>query len=226
LFGASLAGVGDTDGDGHGDFVVGAPGEGPPGQGGAPGAIELFSGRDGRALARETADPSRPENLGWSMAAVGDVDEDGTCDVLVGSLHRYAEVFSGKGLRRIHRAESRGGIRIMDAFASSLDRVGDVNGDGVVDWIIGANETVAGMFDEGYAQVYSGKYGELLRIDFHSDKLGVDVCGIGDVNGDGVPDEAIACPSQSWVRLLSGKVGKLLHEIDVAKLRESTPKKR
>ncbi len=74
--------------------------------------------------------------------------------------------------------------------------------------------------------VYSGKDGGLLRVDFDSKKLGFHVCGRGDINSDRVPDEAIACPTESWVRLLSGKDGTLIHEIDVARLRKEAPKSR
>jgi hypothetical protein len=222
LFATSLAGLGDVDGDGRGDFVVGAPGTG-----GSAGTVELRSGRDGHAIARVSGSSEKPDSLGSSLAPVGDVDGDGACDVLVGAIHRYATICSGRDLRRLQTVTSRGGYVVADAFASSVDRLGDIDGDGIGDWIVGANESLGdAMFDEGYAQIYSGKDGKLLRVDFESKQLGVDVCGLGDINGDGVPDEAIACPSKSWVKLHSGKDGKLIHELDVAKLREPTPKPR
>lgn len=223
LFGNSLAGLGDVDGDGQGDFAVGAPGFTTflePSRG----RVEIFSGRDGHSIATMRAGSEPIANPGWSMAALDDVDRDGVCDLLVGTLHRYATVCSGRDLRRIYSTNTRL-MGAMDAFSSSLDRLGDIDGDGISEWIVGANE-VPGSFDVGYAQVYSSKDGKLLRVDFESRKVGVDVCGLGDVNGDGVPDEAIACPLESWVRLLSGKDGTLIHQIDVAKLREATPKTR
>ncbi len=221
LFGESIAGLGDTDGDGYGDFVVGSPSEDY-----SPGAIELFSGRDGHSIARVAGEAF--QSLGWSMVPVGDCDGDGICDVLVGAIHRHATVYSGKDLRRIHSVKSRGGIAWMDAFASSLDRLGDVDADGIDDWIVGANESFRPpFFDEGYAQVYSGKDGRLLRVEFESMEVGVDVCGLGgDVNDDGVADEVIVCPIEGWMRVLSGKDGKLIEQIDLSKLRESTPKPR
>ncbi len=216
----ALAGIGDVDGDRHTDILVGAPGLDRR----SPGTIVVFSGREGRVLARLEGESEKGENLGWSMATVGDVDRDGIRDVLVGGLHTSAVVCSGRNLHRIQTVGSRGGHVVADAFASSVDRLGDVDGDGVDDWIIGANESV--LFDQGYAQVYSGKDAKLLRVEFESRRFGVDVCGVGDVDGDAVADEAIACPGEGWVRLLSGKNGKLIERIDFAKLRESTPKPR
>jgi hypothetical protein len=107
-----------------------------------------------------------------------------------------------------------------------LDRLGDIDGDGSADWIVGAYEHFRFYGHQGYAEVRSGRDGKLIRIDFECDRVGVDGCGIGDVNGDRVPDEVIACPRRGWVRLLSGKDGTLIHEIDVTKLRTSRPQTR
>ncbi len=223
LFGESLAGVGDVNGDGHGDFAIGSPGGLM-----CHGAVELYSGKDGRSLARVEGSEKFPGNLGWSMRPMGDLNGDGVSDLLVGAIARYAAVYSGRDLRLIHRVGSRTGTRVNDAFASSLDRLGDINGDGIDDWIVGANESFfqPPIFDEGYAQVYSGKDAKLLRVLFESKQVGVDVCGLGDVDGDRVPDQAIACPLEGWVRVMSGKDGKLIEQIDFANLRESATKPR
>src|SRR5258708_33960056 len=99
--------------------------------------------------------------LGWSLAKAGDLDRDGIGDLLVGALSIYARVLSGRDLHTILQFPSHCGTSYIDAFASSLDSIGDIDGDGYPDLIVGANEAVA--FDEGYAEVYSGRDGTRLR---------------------------------------------------------------
>lgn len=225
-FGIGLAGLGDVDNDGYGDFVIGVPGE-PSNFATTSSSIELFSGRDGRAITKLEGETNGRDNIGWSMVSLGDVNQDGVCDLLAGAIHVHATVYSGRDLQRIHTMRSRRGKAILDSFASSLDSLGDVDGDGLSDWIVGANESMTGSsFDEGYAQVYSSHDGKMMRVEFESKRVGVDVCGLGDVNGDHVPDEVIACPAEGWVRVLSGKYGELIEQIAFDRLRKATPKNR
>jgi hypothetical protein len=223
LFGASFAGLGDIDGDGHGDFAVGSPGMSDllhP----SPGAVEVFSGRDGHSIARVTGRDESYDNLGWSMVALGDVDADGKCDLLVGAINRYVAVLSGLDLHHIRADYSWAYGWGWDAFGSSVDRLGDVDGDGITDWIAAANDNKYGH--GGYAEVYSSRSGEVMRLEFECKRVGVDVCGIGDVNSDHVPDEVIACPKNGWVRLRSGKDGTLIHEIRISQMRRAAQKTR
>ncbi len=74
-----LAAVGDATGDGVVDFVVGAPGV--VAADGARGAVYLFSGADG-SLVRTIARGTDSTNVGSLVAALGDLDGDGTPDVL------------------------------------------------------------------------------------------------------------------------------------------------
>lgn len=89
-----------------------------------------------------------------------------------------------------------------DAFGSSVDFVGDVNGDGVPDLAVGASG------DDSYAENSGAAYLLFLNADGTAksatkitgadvpslragDYFGAGVAGIGDVNGDGVPDMAV-----------------------------------
>jgi len=92
-YGYSLAGVGDMDGDGFDDLLIGAP-EGFW-CGGLVGWAEVVSGRSGesiRFLAPDWEDeqaegpcPFDPWTFGRSVDALGDIDRDGVCDLIVGA---------------------------------------------------------------------------------------------------------------------------------------------
>ncbi len=87
-FGASLAGIGDLDGDGVGDMAVGAPG-------GARGSYWLlFLNEDatvrsyrrvGLGRSGFQGDIGLGEEFGRSVAAVGDLDNDGVPELAVGA---------------------------------------------------------------------------------------------------------------------------------------------
>lgn len=86
-FGRAVAAIGDVDGDGIDDFVVGAPSD----DSGAltdAGSVALFSGRT-RALRCRATDPEGTYNdsVGWSVAGIGDVDHDGTPDFSAGAAY-------------------------------------------------------------------------------------------------------------------------------------------
>ena len=70
-------------------------------------------------------------------------------------------------------------------FGESVDRAGDLDGDGVEDWVISDQKP-------GKAWVVSGRDGRVLRLlDLELEPDGVmtqSMTGLGDVDGDGVPD--------------------------------------
>lgn len=93
--------------------------------------------------------------------------------------------------------------------------VGDVDGDGFVDYAGGArNENFAGL-RYGSVYIYSGLTGDLIhRIDgYQTDSdFGWYFSDLGDINGDGYDDLAIGAPRENnvngTVRFFSGKTGK------------------
>jgi len=83
-FGSALGRLGDLDGDGVDEIIVGAPRTGVPGAGPDAGVAQVFSGASGIRL---FAFSGWIYNflLGRSVASAGDVNADGIPDILVGA---------------------------------------------------------------------------------------------------------------------------------------------
>ena len=78
-FGESVASVGDIDGDGFGDVVVGAPGSS-----GAGAAYVFYGGSSGLSTTAVSFAAMGTMGFGGVVAAAGDVNGDGHWDVLIG----------------------------------------------------------------------------------------------------------------------------------------------
>ena len=91
-FGAAIAYVGDTDGDGKGDLLVGAPGA--DGSGDNDGAAYLFVGGEATAAAARAGFPGRTADArgGTTVASAGDLDMDGYTDFWIGGPERQASL--------------------------------------------------------------------------------------------------------------------------------------
>lgn len=215
-FGTSVTGCGDLDGDGHADVAVGDIGRSTGVL--VPGGVQAFSGKSGKVLF--TAWGNDEENwFGWSLTSAGDVNRDGVPDLLVGELHWCASVLSGRDGAVIHEWSSRGRKAHSDAFGSSIDALGDIDGDGYPELIVSANESLIEAFDEGYARVYSGKDGSTLTT-LALGREGVEACGLGDIDADHVPDFVLCLPARGLVRFVSGASFKTIREIDWKTLHE------
>ncbi|MBK8979773.1 MAG: FG-GAP repeat protein [Planctomycetes bacterium] len=199
-FGRAVAGVDDLDGDGRGDVILGAPGTGE--------VVAYSTGPSLQASAVLWSVRTGGDRFGEAVAAGPDQDRDGVDDVLVGAPGRngsrpgYVEVRSGRdGLRLLRLV----GARIDDRFGRALCRVADVDGDGVDEILVGA---------EDYAQLHSGADGRLLRhipSPTGSRGFGTAVAAAGDVDGDGLGDLAISdFGNDGWVYAISTRDGRAI----------------
>ncbi|MGF1573390.1 MAG: beta strand repeat-containing protein, partial [Sumerlaeia bacterium] len=165
---------------------------------------------------------SLDDNSGFSVSGAGDVNGDGLADVIVGARNAMANgspasgksyVVFGKpngAVVNLSNLESGGntegfvinGIDTVDRSGTSVSGVGDINGDGLADLLVGApGGAKPGMLYIGECSVVFGKATtspvELsnlgtggFRIEGVAalDQLGISVSGAGDVNGDGFDD--------------------------------------
>lgn len=151
----------------------------------------------------------RIDHLGKGLAALGDMNGDGTPDFLAGSVsgvpgltqeRGFAEVFSGKDGSKLLRVDGHKGDE-GDGFGIRVGRLGDLDGDGVGEFFVGGEPGEG----EPYLNVYAGKNAALL----HTFVSGAGVLEglydpsdfrpIGDVDGDAIDDYALVCDRRTCI---------------------------
>jgi hypothetical protein len=224
-FGWPLRTLGDLDGDGRSEFLVGASYEDNGTVSGA-GAAYVFSGADAHVLylVRGTG---QGDHLGNAACLAGDVDADGVNDFAVGAQDDNVpgfrdggsvQVFSGRDGRVLHTFR---GQRVADYLGATLDSMGDLDRDGHDDLLVG----VLGRLDPagrwtGALVVYSGRDGSVLRTSYGQrvgSTLGLqDSWCLGDTDGDGFADYiGVDRGAIGYARLFSGADGRELRRHDV-----------
>ncbi len=245
-FGQRVLAFGDVDGDKIPDIAVSDFARDDRENG--PGCVWIFSGKERKLITRldgEKQPGQASARFGWALAAPGDLDGDGVPELIVtarGGSSRvrewelgrtgYARVYSGKTWKILGAFHAEGP---MDGFGACVAVLGDMDGDHVPDIAIGADGSYYQLrenssdYPECYVRLYSGKTGQLLRVipgASRDGEFGHALCGLSDIDGDGVPDLAIGEPAgegagtygRGCVHLVSGKSGA---EIQVLKGRSS-----
>ena len=222
-FGASLAMVGDADGNGYDDILIGAPHQNND-TGNTTGAILLYSG----FVTGLNSNPVWIEFggsigglFGASVDAAGDVDGDGYADLLVSEMGWEG---SDGGLGRVHiylgNATLESNSTMIEGTEDDLILgyatlgVGDANGDGFDDVVIGSSKDASDISGRGVAQVH---YGSIDGISPTANRtwsmmqvwtlFGNSLSALGDVNGDGYDDLAISEISNSSLWVFHGGAG-------------------
>jgi len=212
-FGRSVTGAGDVNGDGYDDVIVGAPfyDAGSPNEGAAFVFLGSATGiAHGSAVtAHAQLESNRGQSrLGWDVAGAGDVNGDGYDDVIVGSpfydagelnegaafvfLGSAAGIASGGPAAAHARLESD---QQQAEMGASVAGAGDVNGDGYDDVIVGAPLMSTAFVFLGSATGIGDGHAASAHARFSGGgRLGAEVSGAGDVNGDGYDDVVVSAP--------------------------------
>jgi len=221
-FGSAVSDAGDVNGDGTNDFIVGAFDYRHPTFGTGVGRVYMYDGRDGSLLWFKEGE-NWQDHFGWSVEGIGDVNDNGLDDVIVGAhgwfgsgLMGKVYVYDGDGSPiwtmsgRIIGPLIGQGQHYMGEFGRSLSNIGDINDDGVNDVLVGA----PGNAYPGWTFVLSGVDGSLLwdKQELADGNFGYVVSNAGDVTGDGYNDVVVSNP------LFDGAAGSnngIIHLFDV-----------
>jgi hypothetical protein len=176
-------GIGDVNADGRGDFVV------------STGACATaVSGLTSQPLYSICQSPTLNNYFGKVIDVVGDVDADGYPDYVIGApttvppsfgnVVGHAYLVSGGAGAILHTWATTGS---WNQFGETVSGIGDVDGDGISEVLIGAPTY-------GQAFVYScaAPYGQVYALTGFGQtawgSFGLMSASLGDLDGDGWPD--------------------------------------
>ncbi len=243
-FGVSIDQIGDLDGNGVNDVVVGAFLDDDGGSN--RGAVWiLFLDLNDQVISQTKISNTRGgfngvlnngDGFGSSVAYLGDINNDGLIELAVGAEYDEDGGY-GHGAVWILSLNSDGTVnshaKISDTegnfngfindsaiFGSDIENIGDLNGDGVDDLVIGSREDDDGGDSNGaiwviflnpdltvnYFQKISELEGGFNETLADGDFFGSSIADIGDLNGDGVVDLAVGSTRDDDVFTNSGSI--------------------
>ncbi len=210
-------GVGDMDGDGTPDFAVRIR---DTSYRALPNKVEVHSGKTGKLI--WSVQESWISEFGTSFIGDLDLDGDGKPDLVVASNRLRHPKYSSWIWGGVWAFNNRG--KLLYKFTGnlkglmvgiSLAKVGDVDGDGKDDFVVGTNGYVPNGYGGG--MLVSGATGKTI---FHAlDKsekvmIGRSVSEAGDVDRDGIPDFVVSGNfGTPTMYVFSGKTGKILLKV-------------
>lgn len=186
-FGRAVAALGDLDGNGAQDLVVGAPSLALPGPGGS--AWILFRASDGTVQSAVEIGQSAggfggtlapTDRFGTALANLGDLDGDGVADLAVGAPAGDTAVGLDRGVVWILFLNANGSVKSevrigtgeggftgtlddADGFGGALALLGDLDADGNPELAVGASGDDDGAPDAGAVWVLTlGSSGTVL----------------------------------------------------------------
>lgn len=197
--------IGDIDGDGGDDLIVGTPTARE-----SYGTAIVYSGRSGRVLHR--FDGEQYHRVGIDVAGVGDVNADGMPDFAFVARHweeGLVSIRSGRDGSELHLIEQ--------VIPRRIRGLGDIDGDGHDDIVVSAFR----YSNDPHISIVSGRTGEVRLIrspgGWWEEGFGYSLAGGVDVTGDQVPDLLVASHHVRWtqrlVYVLSGATLEIVNTI-------------
>jgi len=203
--------VGDQNGDGKSEFAVTAPSTDTT----SPSYVHVIQGstfvgtKNLAAAAHSSLNSNGANEFGETLAANFDLDGNGKKDLAIGSPRMF-----GNGLVSFVSADGQFTTLASYVGSTSGERMGasisgthDYNGDGVVDFVVGApNWSTNHAIADGRAVVLSGQKLRTFTLPYElatfalttggvaTFRFGAEVCASPDLDRDGVGDFLIGAP--------------------------------
>jgi hypothetical protein len=166
--------------------------------------------------------------FGFSVEPLGDLNDDGTPDVVAGTPGDDGLLGEDEGSFWVLFLQPNGKVKRYEKFAPGtgplavpgaqlgfdIANVGDLDGDGIVDIAVSAPYHAEGEPERGIVWIVflddDGTYKDVMRFDGYGsdfdgdldggDRFGAGLAGIGDLDGDGVPDLAVGAPGDDDIK--------------------------
>eukprot|EP00008_Paramoeba_atlantica_P003901 CAMPEP_0201490322 /NCGR_PEP_ID=MMETSP0151_2-20130828/26205_1 /ASSEMBLY_ACC=CAM_ASM_000257 /TAXON_ID=200890 /ORGANISM="Paramoeba atlantica, Strain 621/1 / CCAP 1560/9" /LENGTH=492 /DNA_ID=CAMNT_0047876249 /DNA_START=62 /DNA_END=1540 /DNA_ORIENTATION=- len=212
LTGNAVSGVGDVNGDGIDDVLVGAPYAGVGGKVyvvfgnstfNSPIQLDNLDGNNGFII-----EGTKNYQAGSAVAGLGDVNGDGYVDILIGASSHAFVVFGNSQFNQTFPLSlldgsngfSMKGESVDDQFGDAVGPAGDLNEDGLKDFLVGA-PWANGYLGSTYVIFGQPSFDSSLNLASLNGSNGFRIDGVaslgesgnsvdtaGDVNGDGHVD--------------------------------------